>query len=70
MTLDDLRDRFPLIGFAVYAFEPRGAVTIEMHLPDGTYPRVQAWTVAEAIALVIATLDPSPVVAKAEDIFD
>lgn len=76
MTLDDLRDRFPLIGFAVYALEPRGAVTVEIHKPDGSYGSVQAWTVADAVAAAGQALglveEPAPA-AEAEpeeNIFD
>ena len=32
-TLDDLRARFPHLGFGVYAYEPGGHVTLEIHMP-------------------------------------
>lgn len=34
-SLDDLRTQFPELGFAVYAMEPRGLVTLEIYAPDG-----------------------------------
>ena len=36
MTLDSLRQRLPEFGFAVYAFDPTGPVTVEVHAPDGS----------------------------------
>lgn len=30
MTLDDARRDFPLLGFALYAYEPSGTVTLEI----------------------------------------
>lgn len=34
-SLDDLRQQHPELGFAIYAMEPGGAVTFEVHTPDG-----------------------------------
>ena len=31
MTLDDLRTAHPKLGFALYAYTPGGAVTLEVH---------------------------------------
>lgn len=35
MTLDEVREAWPEFGFAVYAFIPGGAVTLEIHAPGG-----------------------------------
>lgn len=35
MTIDTLRLRYPGFGFAVYAFEAAGPVTVEAHTPTG-----------------------------------
>lgn len=35
MTLDDARASWPEFGFAVYAFDPVGPVTLEIHAPTG-----------------------------------
>lgn len=34
-SLDDLRAAFPHLGFAIYALDPTGPVTLEVHTPDG-----------------------------------
>ena len=35
MSLDKARAAFPLLGLALYAYEPRGPVTLEVHTADG-----------------------------------
>lgn len=40
MTLDDLRAAHPDLGFGVYALEPGGRVTLEIHF-DGDF---RTWT--------------------------
>lgn len=35
MTLDQARTTFPTLGFAVYALDPVGGVTLEVLSPDG-----------------------------------
>lgn len=35
MSLDNARAAFPLLGLALYAYEPRGPVTLEVHTADG-----------------------------------
>lgn len=49
MTLDELRVSRPTLGFAVYAYTPGGAVTLEVHDKGEIYSFVGA-TEAEAIA--------------------
>lgn len=34
-SLDDIRAAFPKLGLAVYAFDPGGPVTLEVHAADG-----------------------------------
>jgi hypothetical protein len=66
-SIDDIRERFPDLGFAIYAMEPGAEVTLEVLLPDGlTLHTVRRRTVAEALA----SLFPSPAPAvKEEDVF-
>lgn len=35
VTTDNLRQTYPRLGFAVYAFTPGGSVTTEVHDPEG-----------------------------------
>jgi hypothetical protein len=38
MTFDEARDARPAFGFAVYAYEPGGPITLEVHTPlDGMF---------------------------------
>ena len=60
--LDELRARYPDMGFAVYALEPGGAVTLEVHAPDG---RLYSWKgrgVAEVLDVAF------PIEAEAETV--
>lgn len=60
-SLDDLRERFPHLGFAVYAFEPGGPVTLEIHAPGGHVFPVIRPTLAAAIATAFPEVDvPDP----------
>jgi len=36
-SLDELRERYPTLGFALYALEPGGPVTLEVHAEDEVY---------------------------------
>ena len=47
--LDELRLKFPLLGFAVYAMEPGKGVTLEVYAPDGQVFSFRGPTVAAAI---------------------
>lgn len=35
MTLDGIREAYPHLGLALYAYEPGGPVNLEIHTPDG-----------------------------------
>lgn len=48
--LDELRQAQPELGFAVYAYEPGGPVTLEAITPDGDIFSWRGDTVADAIA--------------------
>lgn len=50
MTLDEVRSRFPHLGFAVYALDAGGPVTLEAHDPGGELWSWTAPTEAEALA--------------------
>jgi len=77
MTLDDLRDRLPLFGLAVYAYEPHGDVVLELLFANGATTTYKGRTVDAAIAEAVAELgfgpvpQPEPVAApdEPEDIF-
>lgn len=47
-SLDKLRAALPGLGFAIYAFDPAGPVTLEIH-DSGSVTSVEAPTAAEAI---------------------
>lgn len=65
-SLDALRARQPDLGFAVYAYEPGGPVTLEVLTPDSaTY----VWT-APTLDMAIASAFPEPEVTEpTPDIF-
>jgi hypothetical protein len=70
MTLDDLRARFPGLGFALYALNPYEAVQCEAHFADGTYLTFSAWSAEEAVRLCAeALLPPQETPPEEEDIF-
>lgn len=60
MTLDDLRAAHPDLGFALYAYDPRGPVTLEVHAAEGVFKFIGA-TEAAAIAAAFpqATEEPN-----------
>ena len=61
MTIDSLRQRYPEFGFATYAFEAHGPVTVEVHAPDGSVFTRTAETEDEAWAgLFPAPPQPEP----------
>lgn len=63
LSLDDARAAFPKLGLAVYAYEPGGPVTLEVHSADGqTFPftgPTEAAVVARAFPS-LAPPDPEP----------
>lgn len=68
MTLDELRAAHPELGLAVYAYEPGGVVTLEIHDGGHVYP-FGGTTLQEAIekafpvSCVPLSADPKGVVA-------
>lgn len=62
MTLDDARADHPHLGFAVYAMEPRGVVTLEVHAPDGTIFTFRGATEQAALDLAFPPEPPKPTV--------
>lgn len=61
-TIDDIRAGLPMLGVAVYALEPGGPVTLEIHAPNeegGT--DIFTWVaMSEAEAIDLAFLPPPP----------
>ncbi len=49
MIVDDLRRAYPHLGLSLYALEPTGAVTLEVHTPDGQYRSFVGATVQETL---------------------
>lgn len=64
MTFDDARAAHPHLGFAVYAYEPGGAVTLECITPDGQTHIFTGPTAQAALDLAFPPEPPAP------DIFD
>lgn len=58
MTLDDLRARFPHLGFALFAMDPADPVTLEAYGPGGETFQWRGASVAD----VLAKAFPAPVV--------
>ena len=55
-TVDHLRAALPSLGFALYAYEPDGHVTLEILAADGSHAIVaetEAAAVEEAFALIL-----------------
>jgi hypothetical protein len=69
MTLDEIRTANPDLGVAVYAYEPGGPVTLEIHTPDGQMFSWVGATEAEALNLAFPSQEPAPP-EPALDIFD
>jgi hypothetical protein len=62
VNFDELRDAFPELGFALYALEPRGVVTLEVH-EDG---QVFSFIGATAQEAIDTAFPPQPI----ESVFD
>lgn len=62
-TLDDLRAARPDLGFALYAYEPGGVVTLEVHMGGDVF----SFTAESEAAVVQAAFPPAP--PAPEDIF-
>lgn len=54
-SLDEVRAAFPQLGLALYAYEPGGPVTLEIHAPEGVFTFS-----AETEELAIAAAFPEP----------
>lgn len=50
LDLDTLRDKFPHLGFAVYAYEPGEDVLLEILVPGGRPVEIKRPTLAACIA--------------------
>lgn len=78
VSFDAIRAEYPHLGLALYALDPGGPVTLEVHTPDGgvfawsgaTQAAVLAASGLEAAAVVEAAPEP-PVAATpvVEDVF-
>lgn len=71
MTLDDLRAARPGLGFALYAMEPGGGVTLEVHDGERLFT-FKGSTEEAAIAVAFPPPAPalrSPLAPPEEDVF-
>ena len=60
-AVDRLRAAFPHLGFGVYAYDPDGGVTLEVHLPDGRTPSTTADSLEACIEQAFPDfLNPEP----------
>lgn len=59
--LDELRLKFPLLGFAVYAMEPGKGVTLEVYAPDGQIFPFRGPTVDAVLERAFPTAAPEGV---------
>lgn len=74
MNFDELRDAYPELGFALYAIEPRGVVTLEVHEDGQVFSFIGA-TAQEAIDTAFPppyadTVDVMDFREEAESVFD
>lgn len=53
MTVDDLRAAWPDVGVALYAYEPRGPVTLELLFENGERATFSAASEAEALRRIL-----------------
>lgn len=58
--LDDLRARLPEFGFALYAIDPGGPVTLEVIDPTGAILTYRADTAEDVIDLAFPPEDDAP----------
>ena len=56
-SLDEARAGNPDLGFALYGYEPGGAVTLEVHTPDGEVFTWSGATEADVFALAFPAVD-------------
>jgi hypothetical protein len=75
LDFDALRTATPLTGWAVYAFDPGGPLTVEVLLPDGRMLTYEGATLAHCIDVLSAQLgvrlpDPPPDIEPLPSIFD
>ncbi len=57
MTFDEIRAAHPELGLALYAIDPSGVVTFEVHTPDG---QVFAWRGPTEEAVLREAFPPEP----------
>lgn len=62
MTLDDIRQHYPKLGLALYAYEPGGAVTLEIHSAQGQVFSFTAPGEAAVLAKAFPELHEAPAV--------
>jgi hypothetical protein len=70
--LDAIRQRFPHIGLAVYAFDPGGDVTLEVYAEGQVWPFTGP-TLASALARAFPTAEPEapePPTTPTTNVFD
>jgi hypothetical protein len=60
MTLDDIRARLPLCGFAIFAMDPSEDVTLEVYEPGGQTFQWRGASVEAVLMKAFPTPSPEP----------
>lgn len=68
--LDQIRQLYPHLALAVYAFEPGGPVTVEAIAPDGTRYTKTAPTEVEALTAIFGPMPVEPINEQIEEKHD
>lgn len=61
MTLDELRLRFPRLGFAIFAMDPAEPVVLEVYEPGGETFQWRGPSVADVLAAAFPAPPPTSV---------
>jgi hypothetical protein len=58
MTFDEIRENWPHLGLAVYAYEPGGPVTVEVLSADGSRFELSGLTLDETLGMLFPAPEP------------
>lgn len=61
MNFDELREKHPALGFALYAYRPGQSVTLEIHTPAGDIFQFEGATLEAAYDLAFPYVPPAAV---------
>lgn len=60
MTFDQIREAWPHLGLAVYAYEPGGLVTVEVLAADGSRFELSGLTLDDTLGRLFTAPEPEP----------